>query len=230
MPQWRQVAPESRCLPLAFRHTLTPRHWVSMPWSSWWRESNLLPLATVVYSSKPLARCGIWKGWVSLLTKGWQRLDLNKGALRWPVHSAQNLFSFSTPLREISHPTTRIQGSQGWNAKIGIHFGKPSLPVFHSEACDSQQHASLGGTGLDSWVFLFAHNTMCFRHLGSADCWPARYSAVRGPRQHSWGRLLSRRRSQICPQVVFNRRHIAKAIVKSFPDFLPCQICFLKYL
>ena len=130
MPQWRQVAPESRCLPLAFRHTLTPRHWVSMPWSSWWRESNLLPLATVVYSSKPLARCGIWKGWVSLLTKGWQRLDLNKGALRWPVHSAQNLFSFSTPLREISRPTTRIRRSQGWNAKIGIHFGKTQPSSF----------------------------------------------------------------------------------------------------
>ena len=108
-------------------------------------------------------------------------------------------------------------------------LGKPSRPVFHSEAWDSQQHASLCGTGLDSWVFLFAHNTMCFRHLGSADCWPARYSAVRGPRQHSWGRLLSRRRSQICPQVVFKRRHIAKAIVKSFPDFHPCQIRFLKY-
>ena len=107
-------------------------------------------------------------------------------------------------------------------------LGKPSLPVFHSEACDSQQHASLGGTGLDSWVFLFAHNTMCLRHLGSADCWPARYSAVRGPRQHSWGRLLSRRRSQICPQVVFKRSHIAKAIVKSFPDFRPCQIQLLK--
>ena len=152
---------------------------------------------------------------------------MNKGVLRWPVHSAQNLFSFSTPLREISHPYPTLTGLKCQNRNS---FWENPAVQFSTEAWDSQQHASLCGTGLDSWVFLFAHNTMCFRHLGSADCWPARYSAVRGPRQHSWGRLLSRRRSQICPQVVFKRRHIAKAIVKSFPDFHPCQIRFLKYL
>ena len=45
-------------------------------------------------------------------------------------------------------------------------------------------------------------------HLACAQCWPPRYSAVRGP--HSWGRLLSRRRSQIYGKVVFLCSHTAK--------------------
>ena len=108
-----------------------------------------------------------------------------------------SLFPLGPTKWEIYHRPLSHNHQQSRNVNGGTSFWK--TPAYHGQPkpYKRQQYAGRCGTGPDSWIFLFAHNTRADGHLACcAHCWPPRYSAVRGP-LHSWGRLLSRRRSQI---------------------------------
>ena len=79
-----------------------------------------------------------------------------------------SLFPQRPTNREIYHRPLS-DNHQAQNVNGGTYFGETHGYHCKSKPCDSQQYAGLGGTGPDSWVFLFAHNTgrrpSCLRAL-----------------------------------------------------------------
>ena len=124
-----------------------------------------------------------------------QRLD--KGAVRCSPHYATNLFSFSTwaqPVRNLPPPFTPTITT----AKMSPE----GLLLVNLWLITASRGRVTASSMLDKLELVRIPEYFCLLTMWRPSCLRAllasRYSAVRGP--HSWGRLLSHRRSQIQSQ------------------------------